>query len=290
MATTAVSAAAELDEQRLAARYGVRWWMARSDELLDDLEGLNVAGERDLPQALRDQLDALGRDLLRLTREAKRPDRPEPFAGASVTEALDHVFDDLQELALDMLQPERDLEPDYSEADLVLWAQVCRAPAPMPARTARDNDAAVAPPMLELQAAGNTYDGASGAGNDYIRIRPADGHPLWTQPGRAQTGIAQAPDAFVSAYYGNAVNRRADEPMPTVTAVEGHSIVEGPAVAVEDCFFRMLMPREIGLGMAFPEGYQVAGRQQRWVVRQYGLAVTPPVATWIWQRVIESLR
>jgi hypothetical protein len=127
MATTAVSDAAELDEQRLAARYGVRWWVARSDELLDDLESLNIAGERGLPRPLRDRLDELGVDLLRLTREARRPERPEPFGGASVTEALDHVFDDLQELALDMLQPERGRESDYTEADLVLWAQVCRA-------------------------------------------------------------------------------------------------------------------------------------------------------------------
>jgi DNA (cytosine-5)-methyltransferase 1 len=96
--------------------------------------------------------------------------------------------------------------------------------------------------------------------------------------------------AFVSAYYGRAVNRPAGEPMPTCRAHDSHALVEGPALAVEDCFFRMLMPREIGLGMAFPPTYRVEARRQRWVVRMYGLAVTPCVATAIWRRVLESLR
>jgi DNA (cytosine-5)-methyltransferase 1 len=96
--------------------------------------------------------------------------------------------------------------------------------------------------------------------------------------------------AFLSAYNGTAVNRDVAEPMPTCTTVDRHALVEGPAIAVKDCFFRMLLPREIGLGMAFPGSYRVEAPKQKWVVRMYGLAVTPPVATWIWRRVIESLR
>jgi len=96
--------------------------------------------------------------------------------------------------------------------------------------------------------------------------------------------------AFLSAYYGTAVNRDVAEPMPTCTTVDRHALVEGPALAVEECLFSVVLPREIGLGMAFPGSYRVEAPKQKWVVRMYGLAVTPPVATWIWQRVIESLR
>ena len=215
--------------------------------------------------------------------------------------------------------------------------------APMPVRTAPDTDAMV--PPLAVQAAGNTYDGASGAANRYLRCRPAGEHPLWAQPGTSQTGVVTVPlvhmgrtqnrsrpageslltfgsggnmgliasyysresavrpveqpmatvtgdprHAFVSAYNGHAVNRGVDEPMPTCTANDRISLVEGPAIEVDDCYFRMLMPREIGLGMAFPADYRVEAKQQKWVVRMYGLAVTPPVSRWIWGRVVDSLR
>jgi DNA (cytosine-5)-methyltransferase 1 len=204
------------------------------------------------------------------------------------------------------------------------------ADEPLPTFTSGGN-MGVVDPSLEVQVAGNTYDGASGSGHGYFRIRPADEHPLWAQPGTEQTAIVQPGlvvptngnrhgdggervrsideplttqtadlgrglvtgdprHAFVSAYYGNAVNREVDEPMPTVRGTESHALVEGPAIAVEDCYFRMLMPAEIGLGMAFPDTYQVLGRRQSEVVRQYGLAVTPPVPAWIWQRIVDSLR
>ncbi len=78
--------------------------------------------------------------------------------------------------------------------------------------------------------------------------------------------------------------------MPTCRTVESHGLVErGETVRIEDCTFRMLMPAEIGRGMAFRDDYVVTGNQRE-RVQQYGQAVTPPVATWIWQRVIESLR
>ena len=111
---------------------------------------------------------------------------------------------------------------------------------------------------------------------------PAD-EPLPTRTGTET-------DAFVTAYYRNAVHRDASEPMPTFRAVESHGLVEaGETVRIEDCSFRMLMPAEIGRGMAFRDAYRVLGTQRE-RVRQYGQAVTPPVATWLLQRVVESLR
>lgn len=155
---------------------------------------------------------------------------------------------------------------------------------PLPTRTSVETDGVVMPP-LQVQAAGNTYERAPGS----CRIRPAGLHPLWTQPGTEQTAIVTEPRPFLSTYYGNGATRPIDDPMPTCRGKDSHSLVSGPAINADDCFFRMLRPDEIGLGMAFPSEYVVTGTSQRVKVRQYGLAVTPPVATWIWQRVIKSL-
>jgi DNA (cytosine-5)-methyltransferase 1 len=57
---------------------------------------------------------------------------------------------------------------------------------------------------------------------------------------------------------------------------------------VEDCYFRMLQPHEIGRAMAFPDSYQVLGNK-RDRVKQYGNAVTPPAMAWLIDRVLESL-
>lgn len=157
--------------------------------------------------------------------------------------------------------------------------------APMPARTARDTDALVTPPLV-VQAAGNTYERTPGA----CRIAPANERVLWTQPGTSQTGVV-ALSAFISAYNGQAVNRPVGEPLPTCTAGERHSLVSADgSIDIDRLFFRMLMSREIGLGMAFPADYRVTASSQAKVVRMYGLAVTPPVSRWVWGRVVDSLR
>lgn len=145
------------------------------------------------------------------------------------------------------------------------------------------------------------------------RARTAEGEPLPTVTTGTTTGLvvpaggtwrrgatctdeplptrtSTETDAFVSTYNGNAVYRRAGEPMPTFRGVDSHGLVAGSDdVRIEDCSFRMLMPAEIGRGMAFLDEYVVLGTQRE-QVRQYGQAVTPPVATWIWTRVMESLR
>jgi DNA (cytosine-5)-methyltransferase 1 len=66
------------------------------------------------------------------------------------------------------------------------------------------------------------------------------------------------------------------DPLATQTTVQGDALL-GPAVAVEDCLFRMLEPHEIGAGMAFAADYRVLGNKRE-RVRQYGNAVTPPAA------------
>jgi DNA (cytosine-5)-methyltransferase 1 len=76
--------------------------------------------------------------------------------------------------------------------------------------------------------------------------------------------------------------------MNTLTGHDRHGLAAGPAIAIEDCFFRMLEPHEIGRGMAFPDSYVVIGNKRE-RVRQYGQAVTPPVLRWIVARLVESL-
>lgn len=59
-------------------------------------------------------------------------------------------------------------------------------------------------------------------------------------------------------------------------------------LSVEDCYFRMLKPPEIGRGMAFPDDYVVLGNASE-QVKQYGNAVTPPAMRTLMSRVVESL-
>ena len=57
---------------------------------------------------------------------------------------------------------------------------------------------------------------------------------------------------------------------------------------VDECYFRMLEPREIGAGMAFSPDYKVLG-SRRDQVRGYGNAVTPPAARDLVAAIAESL-
>ena len=81
-----------------------------------------------------------------------------------------------------------------------------------------------------------------------------------------------------------------DEPAGTFVTKDRHALIQ-PAEPpkVEDCFFRMLQPHEIGRGMAFDDKYIVLGNKRQ-QVKQYGNAVTPPVMTMILERCIESLK
>jgi DNA (cytosine-5)-methyltransferase 1 len=148
----------------------------------------------------------------------------------------------------------------------------------------RHNRSRTASDPLRTQTTGQADGLVVPAGGTWRREATSIGEPL-----PARTGSES--DAFVTAY--TRTNRAADvaEPVHTITTHDRHGLVErGETIAIEDCLFRMLMPAEIGRGMAFPDTYRVLGRQQKERVQQYGQAVTPPVAAWIWQRILESLR
>lgn len=74
----------------------------------------------------------------------------------------------------------------------------------------------------------------------------------------------------------NGPARSISEVLPTQTTVEGDAVASAE-VDPMDCLFRMLEPREIANGMAFPTDYVITGNRRE-QVRQAGNAVTPPAA------------
>lgn len=109
---------------------------------------------------------------------------------------------------------------------------------------------------------------------------------LMTQGGAPQQGVIQdAP--FLTSYYGNHQAAGVEEPVDCVNTHDRHALVT-PKLAVEDCYFRMLQPHEIGRAMAFPDEYVVTGNK-RDQVKQYGNAVTPPAMDELVRRAVASL-
>jgi DNA (cytosine-5)-methyltransferase 1 len=127
-----------------------------------------------------------------------------------------------------------------------------------------------------------------------------------TQTTRNETGLlVPAGASLLMEYYGNGVMHRTTKPIPTITthdrfamitlrgqnapksvgdvmdtfAANGqhHGLMGVNPPAVEDCTFRMLEPREITAGMAFPKDYIMLGNK-RTQVKLAGNAVTPPCA------------
>ncbi|MFT4225325.1 DNA cytosine methyltransferase [Micropruina sp.] len=81
------------------------------------------------------------------------------------------------------------------------------------------------------------------------------------------------------------------EALRTLTTTGHQSLITADDITdaqVDDCYFRMLEPSEIGIGMAFDPNYIVRG-SRRDQVRGYGNAVTPPAARDLVACVAESL-
>lgn len=65
-------------------------------------------------------------------------------------------------------------------------------------------------------------------------------------------------------------------------------ITPGTKPAIEECNYRMLLPHEVKLGMAFDKDYIVLGNSKD-QVKQLGNAVTPPVMKQLMERCIQTL-
>lgn len=117
-------------------------------------------------------------------------------------------------------------------------------------------------------------------------VYPVSGQ-LPTQTTRQVIGMVVPP--FVVGFYSPGWQRPVTDPLGTITAIDRHAlIIPEDAIAVDDCGFRMLVPRELQAGMAFPPDYILLGNSRN-QTRLLGNAVTPPVMSWIFAKVMESL-
>lgn len=123
---------------------------------------------------------------------------------------------------------------------------------------------------------------------DAMRVAGLDEN-LMTQGTKPQQAIVQNAPFITSYYSGGGQLSGIDESLPTVATRERHGIVEAAEKpTVEDSYFRMLQPHEIGAAMAFPRDYVVLGNKRE-QVKQYGNAVTPPAMELLIRRCVESL-
>jgi DNA (cytosine-5)-methyltransferase 1 len=187
---------------------------------------------------------------------------------------------------------------------------------PMAAQAAsREHDSLVIPPaFLSIQRSNNRPAGLHEAipalctGNHHMLIQGAAllslrdtsgmhvgdlSEPTMTQGTRQQAAlISRAPFIVEPAHLDKndaPYVRSADRELPTQSTIERHGLVApDESLDVEDCYFRMLQPHEIGRAMAFPDQYVVLGTK-RDRVKQYGNAVTPPVMDFLIRRCVESL-
>lgn len=96
-------------------------------------------------------------------------------------------------------------------------------------------------------------------------------------------------ETLLAPYYGNGNARPASEPIGTLSTRDRYAVVNGLAdIDLDDVLFRMLEPHEIGRAMAFATDYTVLGNKRE-RVRQYGNAVTPPIAEIIVSALVEAI-
>jgi DNA (cytosine-5)-methyltransferase 1 len=118
-------------------------------------------------------------------------------------------------------------------------------------------------------------------------VSPLDA-PAPTQTTGAAQNLLVSPAPFLVQYYGTGTATSADEPVPAVPTRDRNGVVDPRSLEVEDCYFRMMTPPEIGAAMAFPGTYTVLGTNgQR--IKQYGNAVTPPAMALLIERVVQSI-
>lgn len=138
---------------------------------------------------------------------------------------------------------------------------------------------AVPPFLAAYYSTGNTLAGLDDA---IPTITTTDRHGLIVPPMMVDTTYTQ----------GLKPARSVDQPMPTQTARQSHALIVPDGMTldelIEQSSFRMLQPHELQLGMSFPSEYIILGNK-RDQVRQIGNAVTPNVARWLGERVMEVL-
>ncbi|MFN7703371.1 MAG: DNA cytosine methyltransferase [Chryseotalea sp.] len=101
---------------------------------------------------------------------------------------------------------------------------------------------------------------------------------------------SEAWQAFIASYYSSGNNtKHITEPVGTFTTLDRMSLVKTKTPDINDCYYRMLLPEEIKLGMAFDKDYKVLGNGKE-QVKQLGNAVTPPAMEMLVERCVKTLQ
>lgn len=180
--------------------------------------------------------------------------------------------------------------------------------SPMNTRTGTVAEGLVVPAPLYVKQYGGFADPGA-------MSRPVDGDALGTQTTSDSHSLI-SPAPFVAVLRNHGTAHGVDEPLRTMTAGGGHhalvipyrrgnkptttadplhtmatrdsGALVHPAVAVEDCWFRMLKPREQLRAQRFPDSYIVHGNVGEQTM-QAGNAVSANVAQWLGERVAAVL-
>ncbi|MDE2100834.1 MAG: DNA cytosine methyltransferase [Patescibacteria group bacterium] len=166
------------------------------------------------------------------------------------------------------------------------------ASEPMRTQSTR-NETAIVVPLRNHGVAKSVsapIDTVAAEGNHHaLLMRNNDGGAEMTTPAvePMRTLTTAGHQSLLVPYYGHGDASPASEPVGTLTTVDRYGIAS-PSLDVDDCMFRMLTPKEIKVGMAFPADYQLLGTKRE-QVKQSGNAVTPPAARDLGAAVIESL-
>lgn len=179
---------------------------------------------------------------------------------------------------------------------------------PMRTRLTRESEALVVPAPFYVKQYG-------GFANPELMSAPADGAPLGTQTTSDSHSLI-SPEPFVAVLRNHGTAHGIGEPLRTMAARGGHhalvipyrrankptstreplhtlhtrdsgALVQ-PALEAEDCWFRMLKPREQLRAQRFPDSYIVHGNVGEQTM-QAGNAVSANVAQWIGEQVIAAM-
>lgn len=108
--------------------------------------------------------------------------------------------------------------------------------------------------------------------------------------GEHQSLVVPPTHSYLMSYYGHGQLTPTIQAVPTVTTLDRCALIasDTSAIQVEDCGFRMLVPKEIQAAMAFPNDYIITGTRRE-QIKQLGNAVTPPAMQLLMERVMASL-
>lgn len=114
--------------------------------------------------------------------------------------------------------------------------------------------------------------------------------PLATQTQKSYLGLIsdEAWKSFIHYNYSSTTLSKIVDPLGACNTHDRHSLITYQKPKIEDCYYRMLFPREVHKAMAFGSDYVVlgSGKDQ---VKQLGNAVNPPVMEWIMSQIRECL-